>query len=117
MARTSRAEWAKRVERWKDSGLSAKQFATEIGVSPQSLTFWSWKLRKPANTDSDVGRVDGRKARPDAQPSFLQLVPAAATTSTPKLFELVLRDGVVLRVPSGFDESTLLRLVELLAGR
>jgi len=35
MGRASRAVWAKRVERWGDSGLTAKQFAAEIDVSPQ----------------------------------------------------------------------------------
>jgi hypothetical protein len=46
MARVSREVWAKRVERWKDSGLSAKEFAAELDVSPNTLTFWKWKLRK-----------------------------------------------------------------------
>ena len=44
MARASREIWAKRVERWKDSGLSAKEFAAELDVSPKSLMFWKWKL-------------------------------------------------------------------------
>jgi transposase len=119
MARASRAEWAKRVERWKDSGLSAKQFATEIGVSAQSLTFWSWKLRKPENSDGapTARRMDTRETRTETQPKFLQLVPAAAVRSAPSVLELVLGQGVVLRVASGFDEPTLLRLVELLGGR
>jgi DNA-binding CsgD family transcriptional regulator len=38
--RTARAEWAKRVERWKDSGLTAKEFAAELGINPRSLVFW-----------------------------------------------------------------------------
>jgi hypothetical protein len=38
MSRASRAEWAKRVERWKDSGLSAKEFAAETGVKSLALS-------------------------------------------------------------------------------
>jgi len=34
--RVSRDEWAKRVERWKDSGLTAKEFASEVGINPRS---------------------------------------------------------------------------------
>src|SRR5579863_3469069 len=41
-----REQWAKRVERWKDSGLSAKQFATETGINARSLTWWRWHLAK-----------------------------------------------------------------------
>ena len=36
MARTSRAEWAKRVERWKESGLPAQEFGAETGVNRKS---------------------------------------------------------------------------------
>jgi hypothetical protein len=31
MDRTSREEWAKRVERWGDSGLTAKEYAGRSG--------------------------------------------------------------------------------------
>jgi hypothetical protein len=44
MEPTSRNTWAKRVRRWKESGLSAKQFAAEIAVSAHSLTSWKRKL-------------------------------------------------------------------------
>ena len=37
MAKASRAEWVKRVERREDSGLTAKEFATELAVSRNSL--------------------------------------------------------------------------------
>jgi len=35
--RTSRAEWQKRIERWSDSGLSAEQFAAELGINAGTL--------------------------------------------------------------------------------
>jgi hypothetical protein len=44
--RRRRDEWAKRVELWKDSGLTAKEFASELGVNPRSLVFWKWQLGK-----------------------------------------------------------------------
>jgi hypothetical protein len=46
MARTTPAEWAKRVERWHDSGLSAKELASENNVNAGTLTAWNYKLRK-----------------------------------------------------------------------
>jgi hypothetical protein len=37
MERTSRDTWAERVER-KDSGLTAKDYAAELGISARSLS-------------------------------------------------------------------------------
>jgi hypothetical protein len=112
--------WAKRVERWSASGLTAKQFAAEIGVSPQSLTFWKWKLRRDESTPARS--VHSRRDRP--QPStpptaaFLQLVTASTSEVAQSLgmLELVLFNGLTVRVPVGFDETTLTRLVATFGG-
>lgn len=42
--RTSREEWRKRVERWKDSGLTAEQYAAELGINAKTLQFWRYKV-------------------------------------------------------------------------
>jgi hypothetical protein len=39
--KTSREEWQKRVERWRDSGLTAEQFAGELGINAGTLKFWA----------------------------------------------------------------------------
>lgn len=44
MAKVDRAEWQKRVERWRDSGLSAKEFAAETGLKASTLSYWKWRL-------------------------------------------------------------------------
>jgi hypothetical protein len=41
-----RDQRTKRVERWKDSGLTAKEFAAETGINAQSLSRWRWHLSK-----------------------------------------------------------------------
>ncbi len=38
--------WTKRVERLADSGLTAKEFATEIGVNANTLAGWKWRLSR-----------------------------------------------------------------------
>lgn len=118
MSRTSRAEWAKRVERWKDSGLSAKEYAAEIGVKPTTLSYWSWKLRsgtaavgsrgtgKPARRGAGRGRVVAESATA----RFVELGPPQSVIAPPAL-DLVLRSGVVVRIAAGFDEATLTRVV------
>jgi hypothetical protein len=37
--RVGREEWAKRVERWRDSGLTTAEFAAEVGINPKTLTY------------------------------------------------------------------------------
>jgi transposase-like protein len=43
--RVSRVVWEKRIERWLESGLTAKEFAAEIDVRPNSLGYWRKLLR------------------------------------------------------------------------
>lgn len=121
MGRASRAVWAKRVERWSDSGLTAKQFAAEIDVSPQSLSFWKWKLRKAEQGSARTTRRRHEQPQRTAPStaSFLQLLPALEPpkTATPAgTLELVLSHGLSVRVPTGFDEATLRRLVAMFGG-
>lgn len=44
MARDGREVWAKRVERWRESGLTAKEYAAEVGLNPNTLTHWGSRL-------------------------------------------------------------------------
>ena len=37
----SRAEWQKRIERWRDSGPSAEQFAVELGINLDAAVAFS----------------------------------------------------------------------------
>ena len=116
MERASREVWAKRVERWQDSGLTAKEFAAELDVSPNSLTFWKWKLRQPNNASPARSRRK-REAKPvGASASFLQLVPTPSSQPRSGHFEVVFASGIVVRVPHDFDEPALRRLATALGG-
>jgi hypothetical protein len=42
--RAPRELWIRRVERWRDSGLSAKEFAEQAGVDSDRLRHWKWRL-------------------------------------------------------------------------
>src|SRR6185295_9305048 len=107
--RTSREEWQKRVERWKDSGLTAKQYASELGINAGTLQFWKHELTGPR---SAPGRKAARSRRVDVVLPLVELqtvVTAAATA-----FELELVGGRRLRIPPGFDAPSLERLLEVL---
>ncbi|WP_437990125.1 IS66 family insertion sequence element accessory protein TnpA [Sorangium sp. So ce145] len=39
----TKVEWAERVQRWEQSGLSAEKFARREGYKPKQLYWWRWK--------------------------------------------------------------------------
>jgi transposase-like protein len=71
MARQTRQVWAKQVERWIDSGLTAKEFAAEIGVNPNTLAGWRWRLGQDAAPPAPG-------ASGSAAPPFVELIGATA---------------------------------------
>jgi len=88
-----RAEEARAVlARLESSGLSVRAFAARESLSPQRLHRWRAQLG----------------AAGTSTPGFIEIKPAAM------VIEVVLRCGLVVRVPEGFSEATLRRLVILL---
>ncbi|MGH7436692.1 MAG: IS66 family insertion sequence element accessory protein TnpA, partial [Polyangiaceae bacterium] len=81
MDRESRETWAKRMERWKHSGLTAKEYAAELGIKAHSLTWWKWRLASTSGAPRVTGRGPRRVTRraPEAAAplTFVEL-PAAA---------------------------------------
>jgi len=116
MAKASRAEWVKRVERWQDSGLTAKEFAAELAVSPNSLTFWKWKLGRERSTQNDAAKTTKPVAKA-AEPKFLQLVPTHSEAVEAASLEVVIGGDVIVRVPRDFDEHTLTRVIRAVGAR
>jgi hypothetical protein len=118
MARTSRETWAKRVEQWKDSGLSGPEFAQELGISAHSLSWWKWRLRadarKAASPEAMKRRPRRRRAAKIASPITFVEMPSPALRES---LEVVLLTGVRIRVPSEFDAGAVARLVEALGER
>lgn len=106
----------KRVERWRDSGLTLKEFAAEIGVNANTLAGWRWRLGN-----------EGGGAGASRVPRFLEIVatrdgersatPASAMQPAAEPFELVLSGGWRVRIPVQFDGPALRRLVDALEAR
>ena len=122
----AREEWAKRVERWRDSGLGCAEFAAELGVNARTLTYWKWVLGKEARGEKRVWKA--RKARaprvprpatsepPGSIPVKTGLVEVQASPRDGR-FELELGAGRRLRVPMSFDAAELRRLIDVLEAR
>jgi transposase-like protein len=110
---TRRAEWQKRIERWRDSGLSAEQFAAELGINAGTLKYWKYRIGKEA-----TGSVAAeQKPRPSKAPRAASLVEVQATMITSSPFVLELGQDRRLQIPSRFDASALERLLSLLEHR
>lgn len=109
--RASRDEWAKRVERWKDSGLTAEQFASEIGINANTLKFWRYKVGK-----GPVATTAPTQARKSAS-TPLPLVEIGSPAGRESHFEVELAGGRRVCIPARFDAQALERLLAVLEQR
>lgn|SRR5262245_37792040 len=109
-ARVDRDEWRRRVERWKDSGLTAKEFAAEMGLNAGTLQFWQYKLRhRKVST-----KRPKRKAPSEAILSSLVEVRAPSGAVGDPRFEVELGNGRRVRVPAEFEPAALKTLLSVL---
>ena len=87
------------MEAWDASGLSLRAFALREGLKPHTLWLWKRRLRGTAPVAT----------------SFASVVVSGGAPASSAAFELVVRDGMSLRIPADFDEASLARLVALLS--
>lgn len=101
MARSrKRDEWAKRVEGWRRSGLSAMAFAEREGFNGYTLRWWACQLRREPIIE-------------DLRPKFVEvMVPVPAAPVIAESIEVLVR-GVRVMVPINFDENTLRRVLRV----
>jgi hypothetical protein len=101
---SNREQWRKQVEQWRDSGLSAREYAEKNGVNFYTLRYWSSRFP-----------VDKRKKKIAAAvvvapgPKFIDVTEALAVPKAAKRgsgLELLVSD-VVIRLSVGFDQQTL----------
>jgi hypothetical protein len=114
-AREPRETWVKRVERWKDSGLSSKEYATEIGVREPSLKWWKWRLAREA-AGATVSQ-DKRCRAPSATKPAVTFVEVPRLIATRSSIELVLPSRIRVRLQNDFDSAALERLLGVLGAR
>lgn len=99
MAKTTRSEWVGRVQRWRESGQTAKEFAATEGIKAGTLGWWSSRLR--------------REAKPAL--GFVEVSLADATAAG--RVEVILRNGARIAVSGPFDADVLRRAVAALEAR
>jgi hypothetical protein len=115
-SRVGREEWAKRVERWRDSGLTTAEFAAELGINSRTLTYWAWALKREARGRKRTRGAKNRKpvaAAAVGAPASVEVQKEVQNNAPRARFELELR-GRRLHIPDGFDARQLRSLLEIL---
>ena len=105
MSKATHAERQGHVEAWEESGLSARAYAAQAGVNPNTLVGWRWQQRRPA---------EAQRSRRSAALEFVELRETEGSGERDARIELRL-DGLTVRVPDGFEPETLRRVLSVLA--
>ncbi|MEL6339486.1 MAG: hypothetical protein AAFP04_15230 [Myxococcota bacterium] len=93
-----------RVERWQESGLTAREFSAELGINHRTLTFWKYKLKQQARgSTNSAAPSKPRKPRPE----FVQ---AQAPARAASWIEVALHD-LVVRVPEQIANDRLREII------
>ena len=101
------------LERWEESGLSLRAFATREGIRYSRLVYWRRKLR--------AGPVRPKTSVPKPRKRTGELVPVKVVSDegspAEKSAQLTvwLPNGVAIDVPAGFDQGELQRLVDVVS--
>ena len=115
--RASRDEWARRVERWRRSGLTAKAFAVDTGLNAHTLKFWKWQLGAERKRRSE--RLPAKAACVAVRSPFVEVVAdlgsGGSGVDSACVVEAVLAGGLRLSIPVELDERALARVVALVA--
>lgn len=103
--RRNASQWGKLLQQWSKSGESAERFATRIGVKPATLARW----RKAAGGEprEDGGALREKKAAGRAESRFARVQVVEPPSRANGLIEVVLRDGLMLRLHGVVDADTL----------
>jgi hypothetical protein len=117
--------WAGLVESWQKSGLTQAEFCRRRGVKAVTFAWWKRKLRGAAErTHQRSSRSSATRRRPEAK--FTEVMwpdrvlagdaPVAVTSETRfGGYEIVLADGLLIRLPGDFDPEKVSRLIGLVA--
>ncbi len=97
---STRAEWKKRVDEWRASGLSSGEFAAERGFTGSGLRHMAYRLR--AEPEVRLARVEVVAERRRGEDPII--VRAAA-------------DGVRIELMSGFSREVFAAVLDVVDGR
>lgn len=93
--------WRRTIAEWASSGLTAKAFSADRGLSVNSLYSWRRELRR-RDGERDSSGMEGTSAS-----RFVQLRVEPAPSSV----EIDLGSALVMRIPASLDEPTMIKII------
>jgi len=96
-------QWRRWIDQWRASGLIVQAFCARHDLAP--ARFYHWR------------RMLERRAAEEPAAFVPVRVVADAVPAETSALEVVLTDGRIVRVASGFDAATLRQLLAVLEGR
>jgi len=103
--RRNASQQAKLLEQWSKSGESAERFASRVGVTPATLRRWRSGAASDALQVAPAARDKNSKTEPASMFARVQVVETPSHAGG--LVEVVMRDGIMLRVHGAVDADTL----------
>jgi hypothetical protein len=103
--------WRRLFRLWRRSGQRVRDFCAEHQVSEPSFFFWRRTLAERDRQRREQRRRDRDARDEEDTPTF---VPLRVVPTTGVMFEVVLQDGCLLRVPPNFDAATCRQLLAIL---
>ncbi|HUR85156.1 MAG TPA: transposase [Solirubrobacteraceae bacterium] len=102
--------WAQRVAKLEASGQSCKEYARRIGVNPNTLAGWRWKLRR--------NKASAGEEAQQGEPNFVEVTQQIAASLAQEVgeIELDVRRGLV-RLHGPVDAGALATVLDVLEGR
>lgn len=110
--------WLRHFRRCQRSRLTVREYCDRHQLSEPSFYSWRRTLQQRGLL-ADAAAPDGPRPHDDARvaaPLFLP-VSVAQADATAQRIEIVLPDGLCVRIGAGFDAATLRQLLALLRGQ
>jgi phosphoribosylaminoimidazole-succinocarboxamide synthase len=101
MTKTTASKWRDLIEAQEKSGLTVREFADLRGIVATTLYWWRSKLRRKAGDLVPVEVIERN-------------IVVGSGRRQASAFELQVDDATTWRIPAGFDEAELRRLIRAL---
>jgi hypothetical protein len=114
--------WSERVNRWLESGQSAREFAEANDLNVWTLRGWRAKLTRGGRRGRSKRPVDIRSKEKavrlaSEQLPFVELLASSGAGSSHERIEIVLPSAITVRVPLRFDREAVRDLLAMLGGK
>ena len=112
--------WRRTIREQERSGLAVRAFCQSEGLKDWTFRWWRQELARRDRQTSAASRGEQEGEPTESAPAFLSVRVTDLEAISPRHaspIEILLPTGSIVRVPSGFDPSTLGQVLAVLEGR